>query len=62
MGGSTFGKEEIAIHTEHLTRSFDQGDGTLFDAVHDVSLDFPKGKVSVRFREDHSSEYAQYIG
>lgn len=47
MGGSTFGKEEIAIHTEHLTRSFDQGDGTLFDAVHDVSLDFPKGKVSI---------------
>ncbi len=38
---------KTAIHTEHLTRSFERGDGTLFDAVHNVSLDFQRGKVSI---------------
>lgn len=38
---------ETLIHTEHLTRSFDRGDGTLFDAVHDVSLDFEERKITI---------------
>lgn len=39
--------ENAVIHTEELTRSFDRGDGTLFDAVHNVSLDIQRGKVSI---------------
>ncbi len=39
--------ENAAIHTEELTRSFDRGDGTLFEAVHNVSLDIQRGKVSI---------------
>ena len=38
---------EIMIHTEHLTRSFRQGNDTLSDAVHDVSLDFGRERITV---------------
>lgn len=38
---------ETLIHAEHLTRSFGRGDGALFNAVHDVSLDFEEGKIAI---------------
>jgi len=38
---------EMLIHADHLTRSFKRGDGISFDAVHDVSLDFEEGKITI---------------